>query len=128
MPKRSSHCCNLQFACNFSNLVAVLSVSAAQLTVSGLNGASSPLGSCGCREKSPCEKFKACNKIQVNSITTPVAGVATTVLISSIVQNSGGLFIATLDPTLLVVGNQFTVSVTNPAVPCSGSVIGIMIA
>src|SRR5207245_10310247 len=110
---------NAQFACNFSNLVATLSLATAQLTVSGLNGPRD------CKKG----KFKACNKIQVNNVGATIAGVFTILPISTIVQNSGGLLVAILEtpfPAGVVVGTLFTVAVTNPAVPCTGVVIGIV--
>lgn len=127
----SLSCCDIQNACNFSGLTAVLSAGAGvgttgQLTVSGLNGSTNPSikGCSACPSTRRCA-FGACNQTQVNSVSVTLAGITTPLAFSSILQNSGGLFVATLLlPSPIPVGTPFAVTVSNPLVPCSGTVVG----
>ena len=121
--KTDNACCLAQFACNFSGVSAVLNPSVPQLTVGGLNGINGLISSCNCKSNLKSCDIGTCNKIQVNSVTA--GGIL--IPITTIVQNSNGLFIAILgsQPTE---GSSFTVTLTNQAVGCTGTVMGTVTA
>jgi hypothetical protein len=106
-----------QYPCDFSSIRATLNGASGQLTVSGLKNGTYPRSS-----------FTDCNRIQVNRIFFNIDGVNQLVPISNIIANTGGVFSAMLSiPVMIAPGTPFAVDVSDPSIPCSGTIGGTTI-